>query len=274
MFYGIFRFGYNRMQNTLTVGFLCLLVAACSRPERIAPIPTQIIDLTPTITADQPVQMWGRRMLSDFGFREKNKFEFVINQEPVYGSNSYWTLFNHTGAHLDSPSHMIKGGQTVDLIPLASTIGIGRLLDFRHKHPDEEISLNEIIDAAIKPGEIGLLVVKFDIPVKEGELPAYAALSPAAAQYLAELPVRAIGTNGFSVESVARMYESMNRSETGNEAITPNHLAFLQRRIPVFEGLANLENLSEVDQFVFVGFPLKVRDGDGSPVRAAALIYE
>jgi kynurenine formamidase len=41
----------------------------------------------------------------------------------------------------------------------------------------------------------------------------------------------------------------------------------------VVEGLANLDALLGERKLVFVGFPLKVPDGDGSPIRAAALVY-
>ncbi len=52
------------------------------------------------------------------------------------------------------------------------------------------------------------------------------------------------------------------------------HHAFLPRGIPVIEGLlVNLDALLGESNPVFVGFPLKVPDGDGSPIRAAALVY-
>ena len=266
------------MKISGTLSLVPFLLAACSSSDGVdqdtAPVPTRVIDLTLAITSDQPVRTWGRRMLTDFGFRETNDFEFVINRDPVYASNSYWTLFNHTGAHLDSPSHMIEGAQTIDVMPLESLIGKGRLLDFRHKGPSETISLDEIRGAAINPGEIALLLVGYGPPTGEQDLPAYPALSPEAADYLAQLPVQAIGTDGFSVESVARMYEAIGNGESGNEAITPIHYSFFRRNIPVFEVLTNLDELVGVDSFVFVGFPLKVEGSDGSPIRAAALIYQ
>jgi kynurenine formamidase len=45
------------------------------------------------------------------------------------------------------------------------------------------------------------------------------------------------------------------------------------RNIPVYEALNNLDSLLGLEAFVFVGFPLKVVGSDGSPVRAAALVY-
>ena len=39
------------------------------------------------------------------------------------------------------------------------------------------------------------------------------------------------------------------------------------------EGLANLEHVVG-QRFTFSGFPLKIRDGSGSPIRAVALLEE
>ncbi len=266
------------MKSIAIISVVGLLVTACSTPSNnapgTAPIPSRIIDLTPTITTDQPVRIWGSRMLSDYGFRETNDFEFVITRAPLYVSNSYWTLFNHTGAHLDAPSHMIEGAQTIDEMPLERLIGRARALDFRHKQPDETISVEEIRQTAVQPGDIALLVVGYNPPTGANELPAYAALSSEAAEYLAELPIQAIGTDGFSIESVAHIYEAVESGVQGNEGITPIHNTFITHNIPIFEVLANLSSLVDLENFVFVGFPLKVSGSDGSPIRAAALIYE
>ncbi len=47
---------------------------------------------------------------------------------------------------------------------------------------------------------------------------------------------------------------------------------FLREDIILFEKLANLDQLP--DQFHFYGMPLKIKGGDGSPVRAFAVVSE
>jgi arylformamidase len=42
--------------------------------------------------------------------------------------------------------------------------------------------------------------------------------------------------------------------------------------IPVYENLANLELLPPRTPFLFIGLPLALQDGDGSPVRAVAMV--
>jgi arylformamidase len=55
--------------------------------------------------------------------------------------------------------------------------------------------------------------------------------------------------------------------------LAPEHIALLSRDIPNFEGLANLEALVGEGDFIFVALPIKVENGSGAPVRAAAFFY-
>jgi len=110
---------------------------------------------------------------------------------------------------------------------------------------------------------VGMVLTDFKTP-GPNELPKYRALSKDAAEYLARLPIKAFATSGLSVDFwliVPRPYEQSV------------HQSFLSRRIPTIEQLQNVEALVGVQNAVFVGLPLKVKDGDGSPIRAAAFIY-
>lgn len=46
----------------------------------------------------------------------------------------------------------------------------------------------------------------------------------------------------------------------------------LEREIITYTDLINLEKLPRNTEFFFIGLPLKIEDGDGSPVRAIAII--
>lgn len=48
--------------------------------------------------------------------------------------------------------------------------------------------------------------------------------------------------------------------------------ALLEREIITYTGLVNLDQLPKDKPFMFYGFPLKIKDGDGSPVRAVAVV--
>ena len=271
----------KKLRILIVISWAAAVCLTCTNPEddpspqnlAEAPLPSRIIDLSPLVTEDLPLRVWGKKMLTDWGFRLTNKFEDVGAEEPFYVSNSYWTLSNHGGAHLDAPNHMEKGARSVDQYSLDELIGRAQLLDFRASPADEPISRAAIEGTGIQAGEIALLLLGYSAPIGDDELPSYPYLSRAAAEYLATLPVKAFGTDAFSVESVVRMYEAIEAGATGYEGVAPLHQAFLGRGIPVFEQLENLEALIGVDRVVFVGFPLKVKGSNGSPIRAAALVY-
>ena len=48
--------------------------------------------------------------------------------------------------------------------------------------------------------------------------------------------------------------------------------ALLKNEIVTFTGLINVDQLPADKEFMFYGFPLRIKDGDGSPVRAVAII--
>ena len=52
----------------------------------------------------------------------------------------------------------------------------------------------------------------------------------------------------------------------------PVHNALLGSKIIIYESLANLNCLPELEIFKFIGFPLNLQDLDGSPVRAVGII--
>jgi kynurenine formamidase len=64
----------------------------------------------------------------------------------------------------------------------------------------------------------------------------------------------------------------------GMDTPTPNcidwkivHETFLSNNILIVEGLTNLDKLNS-EEFTFIALPLKFKGGDGSPVRAVAIL--
>ncbi len=50
--------------------------------------------------------------------------------------------------------------------------------------------------------------------------------------------------------------------------------ALLEKKIVTYTDLVNLDRLPKDREFMFYGFPLKIKNGDGSPVRAVAIIED
>jgi arylformamidase len=160
------------------------------------------------------------------------------------------TLSSHSGTHLDPPRHFSDSGTTVDQIPLELLIGKALVV--------------EIADASvIGPRELSRLPVKgverLLLKTRNSELwkeqafrKDFAALSVDGARFLLETGVKLIGIDYLSVESV--------------EGDGQVHRLLLDNGILVLEGI----NLAEVapGEYELICLPLKIKDGDGAPVRA------
>jgi kynurenine formamidase len=86
----------------------------------------------------------------------------------------------------------------------------------------------------------------------------YPGLGAQASQWLADRDVKVFGVDAPSPDNPAsRTY--------------PCHMMCRERGITHYENLANLDRLLD-QKFVFAGFPLRIRGGTGSPVRAVAII--
>jgi arylformamidase len=246
--------------------------AGCSEPRSQIPVPSQIVDLSPTLRPSSPSEQLGDVIPKAFGLATPTSFEHHFQNQPFYFGMSTITLHDHVGPHVDAPIHMIEGGKTIEDMPLDSLIGPAHVLDFRSKIDDEPLLPADFEGTGIKPGEIVIAVVGYRPPSSPEEVPSYPYLSGEAAEYLASIPVRAFASDMPSTGSMQR-YGVLMGEDPRTEYIFPEHLAFLKREIPLIEGLVNVEQLIGKDFIVFVGFPLKLEGAGGGLMRAAALIY-
>jgi kynurenine formamidase len=79
-----------------------------------------------------------------------------------------------------------------------------------------------------------------------------------AAKYLANFNLKGVGIDAPGFDPV-----------DSNDF--PVHIWLLSKQIILIENLTNLHNVPEGD-FLFSCLPLKIKDGDGSPVRAVAIV--
>jgi arylformamidase len=258
---------------SLVGSFLLLRCAAPEAPEPALKMPREIVDLSPTVGEDFPTQAVGEKAISAFGMSPRTTFDVKVIEEPFYMGEAVYSLSNHVGPHYDPPSHLIKGGKSSDRAPLEKFYGKAKILDFRAKAKDEPLTKADFENRGIEPGDIVIVVVGYSAPSSPEEFPSYAYLSGEAAEYLAQIPIKAFASDMPSLGSMKGYMKLLEQGVTGSENICPEHIAFLSRDIPNIEGLVNLESLVGEKEIVFVGFPLKIRDGNGAPMRAAALVY-
>ena len=252
-----------------------LLAIGCSgepsETNTASPVPREIIDLGTLVTEQTPEEFWGEGFMQEMNFTESNDFD-VLNRTfgPLSVSNSYYRLFNHGGPHVDAPNH-VGLGEGLDSYAVESFAGPLKVFDFSHLPIGRSITQEMLIDLPIKAGDIVLIFTGYSPPTKEGAWPEAVALNYEAASYLASLPVRAIGTDAWNVESMTD--QSPVPSDDPVAQIIPGHHAFLSKGIPVYEQLVNVDKLLDKEDMYFVGAPLNIKDGDGMMVRPLVLVY-
>lgn len=168
------------------------------------------------------------------------------------------TMGSHQGTHLDAQFHFIPDGNRLDQMPLDWFYGPATLLRIP-KPARAEITVEDL-----KPFE-KRLVAGARVIYETGWHRHYGqtdyftdfpSLTQEAASYLAARRIRLLG---------------MDTPTPSRDYYEVHHL--LQQKpaeIVIVESLANLDALPE--HFLFIGFPLRFEGGDGSPIRAVALV--
>ncbi len=225
--------------------------------------PTAVIDLGALVTADLPERVWGPAFLAQNGFTDPNSFDviswtFPAGDEEVQGSNAYYRLFNHGGPHIDAPNHVGVGGG-LDTYPVEAFSGPLKVVDARGFGAGRTVP-ESAFEGVVDAGDVVILLTNYTPPVGD-DIPSVTTLTNEAADFLASLPIRALGTNSFS-------------TETPSDFTKPwIHDYFLGAGIPIYEQLFNVEVLLGYDRLFFTGAPLNVKDGDGMVVRPLAFAY-
>ena len=161
---------------------------------------------------------------------------------------------SHDGTHIDSPLHFIKGGTSIDEMPIGTAIGPARVIEIMN---EKEITVEELEAHGIRQGERILFKTKnsprvYSTRVYKGD---YVAITPEAAEYLAGTGIILVGLDFLTIAG-------MNPPEN----ITKVHLAFLTRGIYILEAL-NLDGVAP-GNYELICLPLRLDRGDAGPCRA------
>jgi arylformamidase len=170
-------------------------------------------------------------------------------------------LYSHAGTHMDAPIHFDAGDQTIDNIPLQDCICRAWMVD-ADADPKSRMSTDIVkqYENSIRPGD-GLVFRTgwsryFKTDKYRNELPG---ISQELARWIVARNIKLIGVEPPSVADVNDLQE-----------VTLIHRILLTGGVIIVEGLTNL-HLVKSNPFTFMAFPLKIKDGDGSPARAMAI---
>ncbi len=255
-----------RRSLLLVVVVLTLMASAVSATGRAK---RQIIDLTDTIRVGLVEQTAGRAMIEKYGIHEV-VMEPEMNFKATTGRSTFLGISTQVGTHMDAGAHVEPDGWTVDQADLDHCIGPGVLVDVRGKTAEDPVTPHDLEKQNIHRGDIVVFYFNYQ-PPKPGELYSQSYLTDETARWLVLHKVRAIASNTPGVENFKRGV-AQHWTEPQNQKVAwPVHKILLSNRIPIIEGLTNLESLLG-HRFEFIALPLKISGADGSPVRAIAIL--
>jgi len=178
-------------------------------------------------------------------------------------------ISEHGPTHSDAVWEYNPEGPTIDKMDLNMFWGDAICVDLTHiRYPKyiEVEDLDKAVEKAsldIRKGDIFLMYTgHYDRTYPDkGYSGCYTGLSYNAAEWLAKQGVVNIGVDASAID------------------LTPDDLDFSGHWVCGKYGITNTENLCNLDKvvgkrFFYIGLPLKIREGTGSPVRAIALVKE
>ena len=174
-------------------------------------------------------------------------------------------MSDHSPTHVDALSYLDPRPEAppIDQMPLDLLYGDATCINVSHKEPRTYI--NEAIarsGADVRKGDILLFYTgTFDrFHGTKEYLSQYPGLDESGSMWLVEKGIKTFGVDVLSPDNPAsRKY--------------PCYMTCPKYGITHYENLANLDQ-GVGKRFTFVGFPLRIREGTGSPVRAVAVLED
>jgi kynurenine formamidase len=226
----------------------------------------EIIDLSQEIFTGMPV-FPGLPEVSITIHQSHEQLDGVTDSDVVSPAVNRLELGEHTGTHVDAINHMARQyrGQSIDTMPLAMFYTEGICLDLSDKGLMELIEIADLERALAAGG----------LEIKRGDT----------VLLYTDHYRRAFGTEnwhrgpGVSIEA-ARWLGGQGIAAFGVEPASPGVRGVSNKEVhwicgelgfTHYENMVNLHLLTGRGRFRFIGLPLRIRGGTGSPVRAVAI---
>ncbi len=226
----------------------------------------EIIDLSQDIFPGMPV-FPGLPDVNISMHVSHEQWDNIADSDVVSPAVNRLELGEHTGTHVDGINHMARQyrGQSIDTMPLTMFYTEGICLDLSYK------GLRELIESA----DLTRALSEAGLEIKQGDT----------VLLYTDHYRRAFGTDdwhngpGISTDA-ARWLGGQKIAAFGVETMAPGVLHVSNKEVhhicgelgfTHYENMINLHQLIGRGRFRFIGLPLKIRGGTGSPVRAVAV---
>lgn len=193
-----------------------------------------------TYTRDEKVEIYDIASIEKDGYNEK-----------------LLRLCTHAGTHIDAPSHMINKGKTIDEFNISDFIGIATIIDVSNI---SKVDIDDLIFYRERINNCDFVILRTGWDRYWGSneyLHGFPSLTEEAAKWLCSFNIRGVGIDTISIDK----FDSIDFEV---------HNIILSRGKIIIENLTNLDEVGE-EEFTLVATPLKIENGDASPVRAIAI---
>lgn len=256
----------------------------------------ELIDLSGYVEAGQPVysgnqrtQFWTTSTHEEAGYAQLQQVDESTDtierhlsraEEGEHAQTRAVLLSEHGPTHIDALSHIhpkYHPEETIDAMPLDRFYGDAVGIDVSHVAPEEFITVDDVRNA----------LADHDLEIRDGDavtlhtghreqhygldghekrhayVTQYTGLDGDAAAWLGQRGVGNIGIDAPSIDHASGL-------ET---AEYPAHDMCAEYEMINMENLANLDRVAGL-RYTLCAFPLKLRDGTGSPIRPVAILEE
>lgn len=224
----------------------------------------EIIDLSQEIYAGMPV-FPGLPEVEITVHASHEQWDGITGSDVVSPAVNRLEMGEHTGTHVDAINHMARQyrGQSIDTMPLTMFYTEGICLDLSHKGLMELIEPDDLERALtgqeIKQGDTVLLYTDhYRRAFGTDDWHKGPGVSVEAARWLGRQGIAA-----FGVETASPGVRGVSNREV--------HHVCGEMGFTHYENMINLDRLIGRGRFRFIGLPLRIRGGTGSPVRAVAV---
>ena len=169
-------------------------------------------------------------------------------------------IATHHGTHIDCPLHFVADGKAADNSDLNNFYGKAAIADCTSFGLNTQISAEHFKDLNLNWDAIDWLIVYtgwYKFWGSPRYLDHFPVLSVEAARFLQGKNLKGIGLDVISIDAI-------------DSVDYPVHKIILGSGMYVIENLCNLHQIPACE-FTLAAFPLKIAEGDGSPIRAVAL---
>ena len=203
---------------------------------------SEIIDITRPLSENTPV--WPG--VPPFNLIPQKK----LDDHGVEDSSIEMNL--HCGTHVDSPSHFIKEGKTIDDLPVEKLIGNSFVIGYEKSSPIEV----DFFKRSKIPEHIKKILIKTqNSNHKTGEFSKdYVAITQESAKWLSDKGVELVGIDGPSIQ----LYHDTDNG---------THEVLLNNEVVILEGL-DLSKAESDSVYHLTVLPLKIHKAEAAPARA------